>query len=66
MDSVYAALREANAKPAPFSVMTTETLWTDAHISAQMLHFHLHPDLAPASRPAAVISTLPRLVDAAF
>jgi SAM-dependent methyltransferase len=55
MNPIYEALRQATVKPAPFSVLTAETLWTDEHISAQMLQAHLHPDLAPASRPHAVI-----------
>jgi len=42
-------------KPAPWSASTTADLWTDPHVSAQMLKFHLDPDCAPASRPHAFI-----------
>ena len=55
-DPTYADLHEAHTRPVPFSVYTTDRLWTDEHISAQMLNFHLDPDLVAASRPAATIS----------
>lgn len=38
-------------RPSPFAEYTTPEFWNDPHISAQMLAFHLDPDLAPASRP---------------
>ncbi len=54
-EATYAALAEAMGRPAPFSVVTTDTLWTDEHISAQMLRYHLQPDDAAASRPGTFI-----------
>jgi SAM-dependent methyltransferase len=55
-DRTYADLHEAHTRPAPFSVYTTARLWTDEHISVQMLNFHLDPGLVAASRPAATIA----------
>ena len=46
----YSALQAATTRPEPFSVWTTDTLWTDEHISAQMLRSHLDPDADGASR----------------
>ena len=38
-------------KPEIWSAYTSDILWTDEHISKQMLSFHLDPDSEPASRP---------------
>lgn len=38
-------------RPPAFGAYTTPEFWNDPHISAQMLRYHLDPDLAPASRP---------------
>lgn len=38
-------------RPPAFGAYTTPDFWNDPHISAQMLRYHLDPDLAPASRP---------------
>ncbi len=54
-DPVYASLHAACSRPAPFSRITTDTLWTDEHISAQMLRLHLDPDEHKASRPRAFV-----------
>ena len=42
-------------RPAPFSVISTHELWTDPHVSEQMLRCHLDPtnDLA-SRRPEAI------------
>jgi SAM-dependent methyltransferase len=42
-------------RPAPFCAYTTPEFWNDPHISARMLGFHLHPDVAAASRTHAFI-----------
>ena len=39
------------SRPECYSVLTSETLWTDPHISEQMLSFHLDSGSALASRP---------------
>ena len=46
----YGFLEQVSARPQPFETYTTETLWTDEHISARMLEFHLSPDSDAASR----------------
>lgn len=43
-------------KPAPWSKYTAADLWTDEHISKQMLDFHLDPESEPASRPHRFIN----------
>jgi len=52
---VFAHLKRINERPAPYSCLTIEELWTDPHISEQMLRFHLADSVEAASRPAAVI-----------
>lgn len=52
---LYELLREIATRPAPFSRSTIATLWTDPHLSAQMLRFHLDPEVDAASRPHAFI-----------
>ena len=43
------------SRPEPFSVMSTRLLWTDPHVSAQMLRYHLDPTVDLSSRrPAAI------------
>jgi SAM-dependent methyltransferase len=52
---VYGFLREVATRPAPFSRSTIATLWTDPHLSAQLLRCHLDPVTDAASRPHAFI-----------
>jgi SAM-dependent methyltransferase len=52
--SLFDTLEAINAKPEPFSVMTIPELWTDPHISEQMLRYHLDDAAAGASRPSHV------------
>jgi len=47
---MYDQLTRIDHTPAPFEIYTAEKLWNDDHISAQMLAFHLNPDMEPASR----------------
>ena len=46
----YELLRTLARRPEVWSVYTASDLWTDNHISARMLEFHLDPDSEPASR----------------
>jgi len=52
---MFEQLEEINSRPAPFSVNTTDVLWTDRHTSARMLSFHLDPKLDLSSRNHAFI-----------
>jgi SAM-dependent methyltransferase len=51
----YEALEAINRRPDIWSAYTADTLWTDPHISAQMLACHLNPDIEAASRNHAFI-----------
>ncbi len=46
----FAWLEEINARPAVWSAYTAADLWTDPHISKQMLTFHLNDAVDLASR----------------
>ena len=46
---MFNELQHINERPAPFSRLTTADLWTDRHISAQMLRFHLDGSVAISS-----------------
>jgi cyclopropane fatty-acyl-phospholipid synthase-like methyltransferase len=52
---MFEELEEINSRPAPFSISTTEALWTDGHTSAQMLSYHLDPNVDLSSRNHAFI-----------
>jgi len=52
---LYEALHEAVRRPTPFSVHTTRELWTDPHVSSQMLAFHLDGDVDVSSRRTAFL-----------
>jgi len=43
-------LEEALSRPRPFEFYTADDLWTDEHISQQMLKYHLNPDVDLSSR----------------
>lgn len=54
MSQIISQLIELQQKPEPFT--TGEALfWDDPHISAQMLEFHLNPDIDAASRRSETI-----------
>ncbi len=53
--TMYEILADFLSRPAPFSVLTTELLWTDPHIAGEMLRFHLNESSDLASRRAATI-----------
>jgi len=46
---VFRELEDINERPAVFSKLTTAALWTDRHISEQMLRFHLDGSVAISS-----------------
>lgn len=52
---LYQELARVVERPAPFSVDTTEELWTDPHTSRKMLEFHLNPEIDVSSRRHAFI-----------
>lgn len=52
MTDLYRFLEDINHCPKPFENYTAAALWTDEHISAQMLALHLDPDVAVSSRRA--------------
>jgi SAM-dependent methyltransferase len=47
---MFSALREHLARPPLFSVYSADKLWTDDHVSSQMLQHHLDPSSDVASR----------------
>ncbi len=47
---MYAELKTFFERPAPFSVYTVDSLWTDPHRAGQMLACHLDQDNELASR----------------
>jgi SAM-dependent methyltransferase len=47
---LYEQLDRINQRPELYSCRTIEELWTDPHISEQMLRYHLDPALDAASR----------------
>lgn len=52
---LYAELKQALSRPAPFPVYTADVLWTDSHTSRRMLEFHLDPDIDVSSRRTSFI-----------
>lgn len=52
---MFPELERINQRPPAFASMTIRELWTDPHISAQMLRYHLDEDADGASRPTAFI-----------
>ncbi len=53
--AMFRMLSGFHERPAPFSRHTTGDLWTDPHVSKQMLAFHLNSDSDLASRRPALI-----------
>ncbi len=58
--SAFAFFQSVLDKPRPFSVCTTKALWTDEHMSKQMLAFHLDGDNDVASRRTGFIDAAAR------
>jgi len=63
---MYSRLHAFFERPAPFSVVTTRTLWTDPHIAARMLEYHLDPETDWASRRPRTIAAIVAWFDVAF
>ena len=63
---MYDILADFLARPAPFAVSTTETLWTDPHIADEMLRFHLDGDSDLASRRTSAIDAFVGWLDRRF
>lgn len=53
---IYQELQDIHTRPDVWDAYTADILWTDPHISAQMLKFHLDPVAEPASRNHAFIA----------
>jgi SAM-dependent methyltransferase len=60
---MYETLKRFHERPVPFSRYTTDTLWTDPHISERMLGFHLDESNDLASRRPAVIDGIVDWID---
>jgi len=52
---MFDRLKKINRRPEPFEFYTADALWTDEHISKQMLSLHLNEDVDLASRNRAFI-----------
>lgn len=61
---MYDRLFDLATRPAPFARTTTRALWTDPHIAAQMLAFHLDGRHDMASRRTEIIESFVGWVDA--
>lgn len=66
MSTLYDNLRAMSDRPEPFSVITTSDLWTDEHISKQMLWYHLNEEVDLSSRNAAFIDQSVEWMSSAF
>ncbi len=47
---LFKKLSRLSERPAPFSTYTADVLWTDEHVSQEMLGYHLNPSVDLASR----------------
>jgi len=47
---MFKELEEINSRPAPFQFYTADDLWTDEHMSKQMLGYHLNESVDMSSR----------------
>ena len=54
-NSMYSQLDRIFTRPTPFEVYSAKELWTDEHISAQMLNWHLDGDVDVSSRKLTFI-----------
>ena len=63
---MYEILSGFLARPIPFSISTTELLWTDPHIASEMLRFHLDGSNDLASRRTTAIDAFVDWLDRRF
>lgn len=63
---MFGELAALNERPAPFSDYTADILWTDPHISARMLAFHLDTEDDMASRRSTSIEGIVDWMDRRF
>lgn len=63
---MYTELADIHQRPEPFSVYTADVLWTEPHLSQQMLHYHLNQDTDLASRPLPAIDAVVDWIDVKF
>jgi 2-polyprenyl-3-methyl-5-hydroxy-6-metoxy-1,4-benzoquinol methylase len=47
---MFKVLKEITSRPTPFQLYTTDELWTNEHISKQMLEYHLNGSIDLSSR----------------
>ncbi len=64
--AVYTELADIHQRPEPFSVYTADVLWTEPHLSQQMLHNHLNQDTDLASRRLPAIDAVVDWIDRKF
>ncbi|MCP4302300.1 MAG: class I SAM-dependent methyltransferase [Gammaproteobacteria bacterium] len=63
---MYTKLADIHQRPEPFSVYTADVLWTEPHLSQQMLHYHLSQDTDLASRQLSTIDSVVDWIDQKF
>jgi SAM-dependent methyltransferase len=63
---LFRELQQINERPAVFSQLTTAALWTDPHISEQMLRFHLDGSVAISSQTTEFIDAAVLWIREAF
>ena len=63
---MFSELQQINERPEPFLELTTAALWTDSHISEQMLRFHLDGSVAVSSHPTEFIEAAVDWIKEAF
>jgi len=63
---MFEKLKKINERPKPFEFYTASDLWTDEHISGQMLSYHLNEDVDLSSRNAKFINRSVEWIDSYF
>jgi SAM-dependent methyltransferase len=63
---LFRELQRINERPEVFSCLTTQALWTDPHISEQMLRFHLDGTIDLSSRRTESIETATQWMKTTF
>jgi len=63
---LFEHLEDINTRPEPFERYTAADLWTDTHISEQMLAYHLNGEIDVSSRRVAFIDQSVRWIGSRF